>query len=215
MTDTRNTEKESKLINQGSYGCIYYPSLPFKIKKKHREGDRQDQKRSSYVSKLQKYNFHSEFEDYIGKKIQHIPSFEIFFVPVLSTYNIDLATIKQSYVSDCDAISKYIRRNIRDHKDKSTPHLTVKDYQTLNKKFIIQKMKYINGTYLHRHLLQVVNANTSVDHDSGSDSGGDSGSDSDNDGSDNRSYVSKTLRKDERQIKKYRSEFKTDETERS
>jgi hypothetical protein len=219
MTDT-NTENESKLINQGSYGCIYYPSLPFKIKKKHGEGVRQDQKRSSYVSKLQKYNFHSEFEDYIGKKIQQIPSFEIFFVPVLSTYKIDLATIKQSYVTDCDAISKYIRRNIRDHKEKSTPHLTSKDYQTLNKKFIIQKMKYISGTYLHRHLLQLVNSKisgSSGNYDSGSGSGSDHDHDSDNDmdGGNNRSYVSKTLRKDEHQIKKYRSEFKTDETERS
>ena len=222
MTNTTNTEKESKLINQGSYGCIYYPSLPFKIKKNHRQGDRQDQKRSSYVSKLQKYNFHSEFEDYIGKKIQQIPSFEIFFVPVLSTYKIDIATIKQSYVTDCDAISKYIRRNIHDHKEKSTSDLTQKDYQTLNKKFIIQKMKYISGTYLHRHILQVVNAKTSEsdgdrdnDKDDDSDSDDDSDNDSDNDNGDNRSYVSKTLRKDEHQIKKYRSEFKIDETQSS
>jgi hypothetical protein len=203
MTDTI-TEKESKLINQGSYGCIYYPSLPFKLKKKNREDSNQDPKRSSYVSKLQKYNFHSEFEDYIGRKIQQIPSFEIFFVPVLSTHKIDLATIKQSYVTECDAISKYIRRNIHDHKDKITPQ----EYQTLNKKFIIQKMKFISGTYLHRHLLQVANAKTS---DRDRDSGSDSGSDSDHD----RGHMSKTLRKDERQIKKYRSEFKNDETESS
>ena len=82
-------------------------------------------------------------------------------------------------------------------------------------------MKYISGRYLHRHLLQVVNSKTSSgggsDHDSGSGSGSDHDHDSDNDidSGDNRSYVSKTLRKDEHQIKKYRSEFKTDETERS
>jgi hypothetical protein len=209
MTDTTNTEKESKLINQGSYGCIYYPSLPFKLKKKQRECDSTDQNRSSYVSKLQKHNFHSEFEDYIGKKIQQIPSFETFFVPVLSTYKIDLATIKQSYVTECDAISKYIKRNIHDHQRKEHRHLTPHDYQTLNHKFIIQKMKYISGIYLHRHLLQVVNAKTSSGNDSGNDSG------SDNDSGDDRDRVSKTLRKDERQIKKYRSEFKIDETESS
>jgi hypothetical protein len=26
-------ENAPKLINQGSYGCIYYPSLPFKLQK--------------------------------------------------------------------------------------------------------------------------------------------------------------------------------------
>jgi hypothetical protein len=53
------------------------------------------------------------------------------------------------------------------------------------------------------------------DSGSGSDSDHDHDSDNDIDGGNNRSYVSKTLRKDEHQIKKYRSEFKTDETERS
>jgi hypothetical protein len=206
--------EESKLINQGSYGCIYYPSLPFKLKTPHHD-EGENQKRKRYVSKIQKHNFHSEFEDYIGKKIQDIPSFDIFFVPVLSTYKIDLATIKQTYVTDCDAISKYIRRNTRDnrHGDDLTSH----DYKTLNKKFIMQKMKYINGTYLHRHLLQIV-SNTTIankqhppDHDHDSDGHESDGHESDDD----RSHVSKTLRKDERQIKKYRSEFKHDETESS
>ena len=105
---------ETKLINQGSYGCIYYPSLPFKLKKNTHSKTTSaavDTTRKSYVSKLQKHNFHSEFEDYIGKKIQDIPSFDIFFVPVLTTYKIDLATIKESYVTDCEAISKYIKRS--------------------------------------------------------------------------------------------------------
>jgi hypothetical protein len=71
----------------------------------------------------------------------------------------------------------------------------------------MQKMKYINGTYLHRHLLQVVNK-TANKQDGDSDSDG-------HESDDDRSHVSKTLRKDERQIKKYRSEFKHDETESS
>jgi len=227
----------SKLINQGSYGCIYYPSLPFTLQKKHHPTRHENRERQLYVSKLQKHNFHSEFEDYIGKKIQEIPSFDIFFIPVLSTYKIDLATIKQSYVTDCDAISKYIRRN-----NVSKDDIASKDYQALNKKFIMQKMKYINGTSLHHHLLEVVMKRTrsgsgrtrrsgsgsgngrdsgrgrgrdsgsgsGSGSDSGRDSGSGSGSGSESDHDD--SHVSKTLRKDERQIKKYRREFKQDET---
>ena len=206
-------EHDSKLINQGSYGCIYYPSLPFKLQQKHSPHTTTDE-RKRYVSKLQKHNFHSEFEDYIGKKIQDIPSFDIFFVPVLSTYKIDLATIKQSYVTECDAISKYIRRNTHRELNSKNSNLSSNDYQTLNKKFIMQKMKYINGTNLHDHLLEVVTKRVNTRrsrHDSDDSDDRDYGSDSDSDG-DDMTRVTKTLRKDERQIKKYRSEFKQDET---
>jgi hypothetical protein len=209
-----NNNSESKLINQGSYGCIYYPSLPFTLQKKHDDHGNNNnnnmEKRKRYVSKLQKHNFHSEFEDYIGKKIQDIPSFDIFFVPVLSTHKIDLATIKQSHVTECDAISKYMTRSSHHEPKSNVRNISSNDYQTLNKQFIIQKMKYINGINLRRHLLQVVTKqpNTTRRHDRGSDS--DSGSDYDSDY--DSDYVSKTLRKDEQQIKKYRSEFKQDET---
>jgi len=138
---TKNNE--SRLINQGSYGCIYYPALPFKSQKSntrpYNSGHRRNMTKEKeadakhYVSKLQKHNFHSEFEDYIGKKIQEIPSFDIFFVPVLTTHKIDLTTIKQKYVTDCDAIHKYIKR-------KGQSHITTDDIKRLNKHFIMQKI---------------------------------------------------------------------------
>ncbi len=205
-----NNEEESKLINQGTYGCIYYPSLPFKQKHhQHNDDDYKSdiKKRRLYVSKIQKHNFHSEFEDYVGKKIQDIPSFDTFFVPVLNTYKIDLATINQSYVTKCDAISQYINPDTYDG---------TLDYKILNKKFIMQKIKYINGIYLHRYLMRVVNTrrdrDSDSDRDSDNDNDRDSDSDSDSDNDNEYINVSKSLRKDEHQIKKYRSEFKHDET---
>ena len=221
MAKAATAVEESKLINQGSYGCIYYPSLPFqlgrdkhnKAKKHHPDEQQQQQQRSKYVSKLQKHNFHSEFEDYIGKKIQEIPSFELFFVPILKTHKIDLATIKQTHVTDCDAISKYLKRS-GEHGEHG---MTSQDYNLLNKKFIIQKMKYINGVYLHRYILDLVNtpplhvpaseadATPSVDAYS---------SDEDRD-EDAHAYISKSLRKDERQVEKYRTQFKHDERDDS
>jgi hypothetical protein len=247
-------ETESKLINQGSYGCIYYPSLPFQIErdKKHPAkygkkpssssssgtanddlcASRGEHNRSKYVSKLQKFNFHSDFEDHIGRKIQEIPSYELFFVPVLKTYKIDLATIKEKYVTGCDAISKYIRRKTREthtkehtqahHTDEHpssadrTHHITSEDYKVLNKNFIIQKMKYINGLYLHRYLLAVVNndsASGSRDKVNITNSSSDSeASDDDyNPETASKAGLTKTLRKDERQIEKYRTQFKQEE----
>ena len=213
------TAEESKLINQGSYGCIYYPSLPFQLgrdkhnksKKHHHHPDeqQQQQQRSKYVSKLQKHNFHSEFEDYIGKKIQEIPSFELFFVPILKTHNIDLATIKQSHVTDCDAISKYIKRS-------GERRMTSKDYTILNKKFIIQKMKYINGVSLHRYISEIGAQATTTDAVAATTTVATTDETDDTDDTDtDDTDVSKTLRKDERQLAKYRAQFKEDEQDTS
>jgi hypothetical protein len=232
-------ETHSKLINQGSYGCIYYPSLPFQLQRDKKNPQRKDKAatsgnavdpnqelRSKYVSKLQKFNFHSDFEDHIGRKIQEIPSYELFFVPVLKTYKIDLATIKESHVTGCDAISKYIRRNATKKTNDSHSisgsrnHLSSNDYKMLNKHFIIQKMKYINGLYLHRYLLDVVkHTDSGTTHSTSADSGSSgSGSGSDSEASDDNTHetaskvqLTKTLRKDERQIAKYRTQFKKEE----
>lgn len=226
-------ETESKLINQGSYGCIYYPSLPFQLQRDKKNTQRKtktatatatattnQEVRSKYVSKLQKFNFHSDFEDHIGRKIQEIPSYDLFFVPVLKTYKIDLATIKESHVTSCDAISKYIRRNTTSNSSESKRHhLTPNDYKKLNKHFIIQKMKYINGMYLHRYLLDIIN-NTDdstpekmIMSSSSSDS---EASDSDHDHDRQlKIQLTKTIRKDERQVVKYRTQFQKDEKNKS
>lgn len=222
-------EIESKLINQGSYGCIYYPSLPFQIQRDKKHPARQrstsatgsttntrQEQRSKYVSKLQKFNFHSDFEDHIGSKIQEIPSYELFFVPVLKTYKIDLATIKEKHVTGCDAISKYIRRNTHDAQTHNQDGLTSKDYKSLNKNFIIQKMKYINGMYLHRYLLAVVNNSSDTTKtekviSSGSGSSDSEASDDNLHETASKTQLTKTLRKDERQVEKYRNQFKKEE----
>ena len=250
---------DSKLINQGSYGCIYYPSLPFQVKRNKKNSHKTPwdalksthELRSKYVSKLQKFNFHSDFEDHIGRKIQEIPSYELFFVPVLKTYKIDLATIKEKHVTGCDAISKYIRRNVRksdqdqdqyqdqdqdQDQNQDQPRdrkLTTNDYKILNKNFIIQKMKYINGVYLHRYLLDVVKYSETTASSASTDaskrykifsSGSDaSSSASSSEASDDnytdepasKEQLTKTLRKDERQIAKYRTKFKKEENNTS
>ena len=90
-------------------------------------------------------------------------------------------------------------------------------------------MKYINGKYLHRYLLDVIThthlhnatssstaaAATSSDNES-SGSGSGSGSDSeasggDDDNGNDRQSLTKTLRKDERQVAKYRRQFKKED----
>jgi serine/threonine protein kinase len=228
--------EQSKLINQGGYGCIYYPSLPFKtsapasLSSSRRTQHQQKQTSSKkYISKLQKHNFHSEFEDFIGKVIQDIPCYELFFVPVLKTYQIDLATIKQEYLNDCDAVSKYTKRTTTT----AATAATAKDYKSLNRMFIIQKMNYVSGLDLKKYLYKLIETEAHTHHAasasaSASASETEDDSDDDDDADDaspppsqispskqKDEHISRSLRKDERQIRKINEYFKIDERELS
>ena len=203
--------QHSKLINQGGYGCIYYPSLPFKTSSSTSKSRMTQPSSKKYISKLQKHNFHSEFEDFIGKVIQDIPCYELFFVPVLKTYQIDLATIKKEYLNDCEAVSKYIKR--------TTAPASAKDIKSLNKMFIIQKMNYVKGLDLKKYLYKLIDtesdaasndASASASDDTASDASDASDAD-DTSASADKSQISRSLRKDEHQIRKINEYFKIDE----
>ena len=69
----------SKLLSQGSFGCVYYPSLNCQGK---------SEVSKEYLSKLQKKDFNSENEKNIGKKIiANIPNYKKHFVPILSCHS--------------------------------------------------------------------------------------------------------------------------------
>ena len=158
--DTSSTEP--KLISQGGYGCVYYPSFPAKMRTKEIKSSKK------YISKLQKKNYPSQFEDFIGKIIQNIPGYNNFFVPVLKTYDIDLASINSESIQKCDAVTKFIKKHAKDDGedennkydkygksgyDKYVPI----DYDKISKHFIIQKMKYIEGAIdLKKYLYKLI-----------------------------------------------------------
>lgn len=170
-----DNETTTSLINQGAYGCIYYPSLEFESSDKHVQSS------GKYVSKLQKRGYQSDFEDFVGGIIQEIPNFQYHFGPVLKTYNIDLASINPDLIKECDAVTKFIRRNksvlhteyantktSSKSKSKSKSTLTSKtksdedsnsirkNYELLNKKFVIQKIEFIRGQNLKKYLTDMI-----------------------------------------------------------
>jgi serine/threonine protein kinase len=173
-------EDEPKLISQGGYGCVYYPSFPVKIKSKEVKSSKR------YISKLQKNIYPARFEDYIGKIIQDIPGYNYFFVPVLKTHNIDLATINQDLIQKCDAVTKFVKKQKKHHERASDEYeekmvnpygeINAKgeetgeiDYEILNKNFIIQKMKYIEGaTDLKKYVYAIISkiANNAEEYES-------------------------------------------------
>ena len=72
----------SSLLNQGGYGCVYYPAV------KCLEDSSLDQKK--YVSKLQVLNKSAINEVKISKIIKNIIGFDNFFAPIVNICDIDL-----------------------------------------------------------------------------------------------------------------------------
>lgn len=163
--DTMTTPKhnnEPELINQGGYGCVYYPSFPENKKSKSEK---------KYLSKLQKNSYPSHFEDFIGSILITIPGYDNFFVPVLKTYSIDLASVNHEIIEKCDAVTKFIKKNknkeefrdneydedIQSENTHTQSENTPMDYNLLNKNFVIQKMRYINGaTDIKKYIYELI-----------------------------------------------------------
>jgi serine/threonine protein kinase len=87
-----------KLINQGTYGCIYYPGI-----------DCQGKKSKKYITKIQEKSedvgFQNEIE--ISKRIRTIPNYQHFFAPILETCDIDIAKIN---TEKCETVGQSIER---------------------------------------------------------------------------------------------------------
>jgi len=120
----QNTEiTESKLIGQGSYGCVFKPNINNKGK---------TESNSEYISKLQLSGDTLENEINIGKKIQTITDYEEYFSPILEKYPIELKQIEkeQPKLSDCEVTN--------DLKDDTT--------------IFLDKIKYIGKNSLQNYL---------------------------------------------------------------
>ena len=87
----------SKLIDEGGFGCIFYPGL---------ECDGNTSKNPKYVSKLHKKNYHTVNEYNIGKKITNIPLYQYHFAPVVNMCNIDIAKIDKKERDMCRVITR-------------------------------------------------------------------------------------------------------------
>ena len=111
----------SKLISQGGFGCVYHPGI-------NCDGTIGTEKKM--VSKLQKINFNSKNEVFIGKLITEIPNYAVYFIPIETECNIDLRSITDTkLIEDCDVIE--------DEKNKYT----------------IMKMRYVKNDDFYKSLI--------------------------------------------------------------
>ena len=86
----------SKLIGEGGYGCVYYPSFSCKG---------QISSKVNTVSKIQRITKDIEREILIGKIITKIPYFTKYFAPIIDSCLISIKTIdKIPFIEKCDLL---------------------------------------------------------------------------------------------------------------
>jgi len=83
-----------RLISEGAYGCVFYPSIFKKSKRK-------------YVSKIQKDNFSGRNEIKLGERIKEHPYYLNHFVPVINSTPINISTIRDEDKNNCTIMKKY------------------------------------------------------------------------------------------------------------
>lgn len=88
----------STLLNQGGFGCIFYPGFNCRGKPS-KQG-------SKFVSKLQNNDFNARNEIYISSLIRQISNYTLYFLPVVSSCPISLAAIDPKYIDKCKIIEK-------------------------------------------------------------------------------------------------------------
>ena len=95
FAEQKDTKKPIRLLNQGTYGCIFKPGLTC-------EGMVDES--SKEITKIQKEKETSVNEVYIGKKIQEINNSARYFAPVTESCDVDVGNIENSELKKCDFI---------------------------------------------------------------------------------------------------------------
>ena len=119
------THGESKVINQGGFGCIFYPSLPCKKEQSKKDKDEE------YISKLVERNFSSKNEIEVGEIVKKIPFYSLYYVPVLHHCGANISKVSEKEIKKCNIIDKEEDRV----------------------KYILLKMKYVKNIKFTEYLL--------------------------------------------------------------
>jgi serine/threonine protein kinase len=119
---------ETELVNQGAYGCLYYPGM-------HCNGKTMDNLR--YATKLVVHDEVAENEVAVGNIVKGIVNYGVNFVPVIDTCGVGLEKVRRHNphaLNKCDIAPK-TNKNV-----KPTP------------KFMLMKMPYIDSLYFYDYV---------------------------------------------------------------
>ena len=133
---------ESKVINQGGFGCIFYPSLSCK----NERNQEKEKDGKGYISKLVERNFGSKNEIDIGEIIKKIPFYSLYYVPVLHHCAASLSKVGDKEIKKCHIIE--------DNKgnDKRVNYILLKMKYVENVKFT----DYLLTNKSKKHVLNII-----------------------------------------------------------
>ena len=121
--------KEIEQISSGTYGCIYYPSIPCEKETRHHKDKR-------FISKIQIENSVSKMEWELSQEIiKNIPEYSFYFSPIVKKCTVDLKQIKKD--QQCKILDKET-----DDDDKETDD-DGKETDDDDKETMSYKIKYI------------------------------------------------------------------------
>lgn len=117
----------AKLLNQGAYGCVYYPGFTPKGNVDNNKG---------YVTKLEVFDKTSKNEINISTIIKKIKNYNKYFSPIVKYYITSFKQLNKynDKLKDCEAIN--LSENIYNN-------------------FILIYIKYINGSSIEKYLLNI------------------------------------------------------------
>jgi len=149
-------EDKMKLINQGTYGCIFRPAISCKG----------NALKSSFITKVQTSKTNSDHETKLGSIIKKIKHYNRYFAPILKSCSISIANIKNDEIKKCNVINEKTTKLIS-NKMKYVGDKTLLDY------FLhILEQKHYNihetlfDTYLHLlEGIHLLNTNHIVHYD--------------------------------------------------
>jgi serine/threonine protein kinase len=127
MTENIKKQDHIKIISQGAYGCIF-----------ENENKKKPKSKEEYIIKIQKKEETSENETLIGKKIMNIKNYKKYFAPILETENINISSLDDEELDQCDII-----HNNKDPKAK---------YES-------EKIKYIGKYTLLKYYMKLISNN--------------------------------------------------------
>jgi hypothetical protein len=91
LHENANIDEEIRLINEGAYGCIYYPGIKCNGRLENKQ----------YITKIQKQTETTKNEQHISSRIQHIPSFRNYFAPILKQCKVKVAKKYVKNIKKC------------------------------------------------------------------------------------------------------------------
>lgn len=122
--------KEVKLINQGAYGCIFYPGINCKGKLES----------SRFVTKIQKNDKTVKNEIYISKRIMQIRGYFRYYSPIIKTCPVKITKKLRSEMQQCNVVKEKSGDDARVNLD--------------NLDIVSNKVAYVGANNLRKHLLR-------------------------------------------------------------